>query len=80
VPNPVALRDWSLSRIVLVTVFWAICVFAFSAWRTFTLVRGEAEHSGLVGVSVGMDSLLKLAAWIVIPFGVLFTAWLVQRR
>ena len=80
VANTVALRDWSFGRIVLITALWAFFVIVFSAWRTFTLVRAEAEHSGLVGVSVGLESLLKLAAWIVVPFAVLFTAWLVQRR
>lgn len=75
-----ALRDWSFGRIVLITALWAFCVIAFTVGRAFTLVRGEAKHSGLVGVSVGLDSLLKLAAWIIIPFAVLFTVWLMQRR
>jgi hypothetical protein len=71
----VALRDWSFGRIVLITALWAFFVIAYSAWRTFTLVRGEAERSELVGVSVGLASLLRLAAWIVVPSAVLFTAW-----
>jgi hypothetical protein len=75
-----ALKDWSFQRVVLITASWAFFVVAFSAWRTFTLIRGEAQHSGLVGVSIGLDSLLRLAAWILVPFAVLFTVWLVQRR
>jgi hypothetical protein len=80
VVKAVALRHWSFGRIALLTALWAVFVIVFSAWRTFMLVRGEAEHSGLVGVSIGADSLLKLAPWIAVPFALLFAAWLVQRR
>jgi hypothetical protein len=69
-----------MGRIILITVLWAFGVIVFTAWRPFTLLRGEAEASGLVGASAGLDTLLKLAAWIIVPPVVLIAAWLVQRR
>jgi hypothetical protein len=62
------------------SALWAFGVIVFTAWRTFTLVRGEAEHGGLVGVSIGLDTLLMLAPWILGPPLALVTVWLVQRR
>ena len=74
------LRDWSVGRIVLVSVLWAFGVMVFTAWRTLTFMRGEAEESGLAGASVGLSDLLKLAAWVLLPPAALLLTWLVQRR
>ncbi len=74
-----ARNNLPFGRLFLIAALW-VSASSRSVRRTFTLIRAEAERSELVGVSVGLDSLLILIPWIVISFVVLFTVGLVQRR
>lgn len=75
-----SIREWSLGRVVLISVLWALVVLVLSAWRAFTFMRGQGEHGGLVGVSAGISDLLKVAALVLVPPLILFAAWVVQKR
>jgi hypothetical protein len=74
------LRDWSLGRVVLVSILWALAVLLLSAWRTLNFMRGHGEQGGLAGASAGMSDLLKVAALMIIPPVALVIAWLVRKR
>jgi hypothetical protein len=74
------IREWSLGRVVLVSVLWALGVLLLTGWRAFSAFRGVSSSGGIVGVSAGTLDLLKLAAVILVPPLVLVVAWVVQRR
>jgi hypothetical protein len=75
-----SIREWSMVRVIVISLAWALAVLLLTAWRTFSFMRGHGERGGLVGVSAGLSDLLKVGALMIVPPFVLFTTWLVQRR
>ena len=76
-----ALRSWSFTRVLLVSVAWIIVsVLAFVAWIVFQLrgpLIGLSGSGGVGAVSVGINELI-LAIPVVPPI-LLVLAWLIAR-
>ncbi|HET6577769.1 MAG TPA: hypothetical protein VFG66_05570 [Gemmatimonadales bacterium] len=75
-----SIREWSLGRVLVISVFWALGVLMLIGWRAFNAFRGVADGGGIVGVSAGLPDLLKLAALNLVPPLAFVVAWVVQRH
>jgi len=75
-----SIRDWSLGRVVLASLLWAVAVLLLVGWRAFTAFRGAGENGGVIGLSASTLDLVKLAALILVPPLVLVVAWTAKRR
>jgi hypothetical protein len=75
-----SIREWSLGRVVVVSVLWALGVLLLMGWRGADAFRAVPQNGGVLGVSADIPGLLGLAALVLIPPIVLVVSWLVQRR
>ena len=77
-----ALRDWSLARVLLVSVGWILlCVLTSVAWVVFQLRSALSESSGSGGLGAVSMGISELLLWIpVLPVVLFLVAWLVARR
>jgi hypothetical protein len=75
-----SIREWSLGRVLLVSVLWILAILLLVGWRAFSAIRGVSEHGGVVGFSAGPLGLLSLGVVMLVPPLLLLIAWAVQRH
>jgi hypothetical protein len=75
-----SIREWSLGRVFVISVLWALGVLLLIGWRAVSAFRAVSPNGGVVGVSADIPGLLRFAALVLIPPLVLVVTWVVQRR
>ena len=71
---------WSLGRLVGVSFLWIALVIGFFVARAMIWMGAVSGQGGLVGVSIGVEGLIRIVLIALGPPLVLVVAWLLQRR